>query len=58
LSTSGHWLIDTSMGDAFMIDEENEEPFQESLYENIALDKQSPTVVLCDLETMSSGAFR
>jgi hypothetical protein len=41
-----------------MIDEENEQPFQETLCENIALDKQSPTVVLCDLETMSSGAFR
>jgi hypothetical protein len=46
------------MGNAFMIDEENEQPFQETLYENIGRDKQSPTVVLCDLETMSSGAFR
>jgi hypothetical protein len=46
------------MGDAFTIDEENEQPFQETLYENIGRDKQSPTVVLCELENMSSGAFR
>jgi hypothetical protein len=59
LLTRGHWLIDTLMGDtSWLIKKMNSHSKKPGMKILAGINSHQATVVLCDLETMSSGAFR